>query len=82
MKEKQFIIERECNSCGGSGEAPKKPCKCCGGHGTESKLQTVSVQIPPGVADGETLKIKNAGNVGENGGQSGDLFVTVNVKPP
>lgn len=77
--QKQFIIQEDCPACNGSGKETKKPCHSCRGTGAANKKQTIIVDIPAGVANGETIRIPLAGNVGENGGPRGDLLISVSV---
>ena len=54
-------------------------------HGTQLKLtvhgETVNVKVPAGIQDGQKLKVKGKGQHSPNGGPSGDLVVTIKVKP-
>jgi molecular chaperone DnaJ len=70
-----------CTSCDGTGEEIAAPCRECGGEGRVPKVQAVSIDVPPGVADGMELRISGAGTAGVFGGQSGDLYVSLRVAP-
>lgn len=71
-----------CTACGGSGVAAGgAACTACRGRGTVPGKASVSVQIPPGVADGARLRIAGQGHAGAHGGPPGDLIVTVHQKP-
>lgn len=70
-----------CPDCGGRGKTIKNPCKKCRGKGTISVSKTINVNIPAGVNDGNRVSIRGMGNVGENGGPSGDLYLQIRVKP-
>ncbi len=75
-----FIVEQPCRRCRGTGKIIKNPCKKCGGTGRVNKNRTLSVKIPAGVDNGSKIKLTGEGEAGMNGGNSGDLFVFVNVK--
>jgi len=70
-----------CPTCGGSGKIIKNPCKSCGGSGKERVSKKLSVNVPAGIDDGQTLSLRGEGNAGSNGGPSGDVLVTVSVRP-
>ncbi len=50
-------MKSTCRRCHGQGKIITTPCHKCSGTGTTVKTQTVSVQVPPGVADGQTLRV-------------------------
>jgi molecular chaperone DnaJ len=74
-----MIFSRSCGACSGTGHQRPRPCEPCAGSGQETRSETVSVRIPPGVADGDRLRVPGKGNVGLSGGQAGDLYATVRV---
>lgn len=76
-----FTIERACPSCGGAGRVIEKPCKVCGGAGRVHKEKTLSVDIPPGVDEGNRIRLAGEGEAGIRGGAPGDLYVFLSVKP-
>jgi molecular chaperone DnaJ len=76
-----MVFTRSCTSCGGSGEQRPRPCDRCAGSGQETQAEAVRTQIPPGVADGERIRVAGKGNAGSQGGPPGDLYVTVHVAP-
>src|SRR5665647_2835722 len=67
--------------CGGRGLIIETPCPVCSGTGRARSTRTMQVRIPAGVDDGQRIRIKGKGGVGENGGAAGDLYVTVHVTP-
>src|SRR3989338_1735084 len=74
----QFQTTAMCQSCGGDGTVPNKPCKTCKGHGIERDQRNITFSIPPGIDDGQMVRITGEGEaVGK--GVSGDLYVTVHV---
>jgi molecular chaperone DnaJ len=76
-----FTVSRTCSQCGGQGTYISDPCGECGGAGRVRKLHTLSIKIPPGVDTGSRLKLRNEGETGASGGQPGDLYVVIDVKP-
>ena len=72
---------KSCTRCGGKGKVIKNPCQKCRGVGRVRTPKTITVTIPAGIDDGQTLSLSGQGDVGVNGGPNGNLYVTVNVKP-
>lgn len=70
-----------CDNCHGSGKVIEKPCKTCNGKGRIRHTVEQTVEIPAGIDDGQIISIRGAGDSGINGGPSGDLRVSVNVRP-
>ena len=69
-----------CRRCGGTGKLVKDPCPGCGGKGKVRRQRTISVNIPAGIDDGQTISLRGQGHAGANGGPKGDLLITVSVK--
>jgi molecular chaperone DnaJ len=76
-----FSQVRTCDKCYGTGEIPKKACGVCHGSGRIEINRDVKVELLQGIEDGQIIKIKGAGEAGERGTASGDLYVRVRVKP-
>ncbi|MGE0743825.1 MAG: molecular chaperone DnaJ [Rhodospirillales bacterium] len=76
-----FTIERTCPSCHGAGKIVKDPCPACTGSGRVRKEKTLSVNIPQGVEDGTRIRLAGEGEAGMAGGQPGDLYIFIAVKP-
>jgi len=76
-----FSTSGPCPRCGGRGKIIKEPCTACRGSGTVRKQRKISVNIPAGIDDGQTVSLRGQGNAGTNGGGSGDLLITVSVAP-
>ena len=70
-----------CDYCSGTGEVPKEYCSNCKGLGVLRREEEITIQIPSGVHDGETMKMSGAGEAIKNG-KSGDLYIKINVKIP
>ena len=72
---------RTCSQCQGTGKIIKDPCNTCRGTGKVKKTKKYEVNIPKGIDNGQTIRLANKGEIGENGGGYGDLLVTVYVQP-
>ena len=72
---------KPCPHCSGKGKIIKNPCPKCRGLGRLRVQKTVNIDIPAGIADGQTLRLSGQGDCGINGGPSGDLLININVKP-
>ena len=68
-----------CPNCGGTGKVIKEKCSDCGGTGYTSSKKRISVTIPAGIDNGQSIRIREKGEPGANGGPRGDLLVEVNV---
>jgi len=55
-------------------------CGTCGGQGLNQKAKQIKVTIPPGVEDGNKLRVRGEGDAGPKGGPSGDLYIYLRVK--
>jgi molecular chaperone DnaJ len=69
-----------CDACHGSGKVPEKPCSVCHGRGVERQRQTIKLKIPAGIDDGATVRLAGRGEAVQ-GGEKGDLYVNIRVKP-
>ena len=76
-----FSFSQVCPTCAGRGTIIKEPCPQCGGRGVERRRRDVKVRIPPGVDDGQRIRVAGRGAAGANGGPPGDLYVVVHVGP-
>lgn len=70
-----------CPDCRGAGRIIREPCQRCKGKGRVRRSFTTRVDIPAGIDDGQTVRLRGEGCAGANGGPSGDLLVTVTVRP-
>lgn len=69
-----------CPVCSGRGKVPEKVCSVCKGKGTERAKQEVTMKIPAGIDDGATIRLRERGEA-IAGGDKGDLYVSIRVKP-
>jgi molecular chaperone DnaJ len=76
-----FAFAEPCTACRGSGRVVEHPCAQCAGSGAATSERTLNVRIPPGVADGQRIRLAGRGAPGERGGPAGDLLVLVHVTP-
>ena len=76
-----FATTSPCGRCGGKGRIIKTPCTACRGSGLERKRRTIQAKIPAGIDNGQTISIRGQGHAGKNGGPSGDLLITITVRP-
>jgi molecular chaperone DnaJ len=75
-----FGFSEPCTECRGSGSIIEHPCDECNGSGVTTRTRTINVRIPPGVEDGQRIRLAGQGEAGLRGAPSGDLYVTVHVK--
>lgn len=68
-----------CPECKGTGKIVKEKCPDCYGSGYTSSRKKIQVTIPAGIDDGQSIRIRDKGEPGSNGGPRGDLLVEVNV---
>lgn len=68
-----------CPQCQGRGQTPDQICKKCSGQTRIKQSSEVSVQIPKGIEDGTTIKLKGKGAAGLFGGEYGDLYLEIRV---
>ena len=77
----QLVREQACDVCGGEGRIAAVPCSECGGRGHRAQRRTLEVDVPPGIADDQRIRLTGRGHAGERGGPPGDLYVVVRVTP-
>ena len=75
-----FQSQTSCSNCGGKGKVIKNPCSSCNGSGFNRVSKKLNVNIPAGIADGQTVVLSGQGDAGRNGGQNGDVLVDVSIK--
>ena len=75
-----FITQTVCDMCGGTGRIIERVCHVCGGSGRVKRRRRITVNIPPNVENGTRLRVPGGGNAGYNGGDYGDLYITLRVR--
>ncbi|HNY35823.1 MAG TPA: molecular chaperone DnaJ [Candidatus Pacearchaeota archaeon] len=74
----QYVI---CPDCHGEGVKPEKPCNVCHGEGRIKKEEKIKINIPAGVDNNQIIKVKGKGEAGKRGGEAGDLYIRISIKP-
>jgi molecular chaperone DnaJ len=77
----EFIRTQTCPDCRGEGRLIQHPCAQCKGTGQELESRTLEVDIPPGIHDGQRIRLSGEGHSGILGGRAGDVYVRVRVRP-
>ncbi len=72
---------QSCPDCGGTGKIIQDKCPECGGTGYVTSRKTLSVSIPAGIFNGQSVRLREKGEPGVAGGPRGDLLVEVIVSP-
>lgn len=67
-----------CDNCGGAGVRNHRPCPVCGGTGRVTRSEQFQVRIPPGVTEGQQLRLPRRGEAG-HGGPAGDMLLSVRL---
>lgn len=74
-----FMIQTTCPSCRGEGSTVRERCPDCRGAGTVGKTSKLTINVPAGVDDGQTLRLAGKGEAAPGGGPSGHLYVVLRV---
>jgi molecular chaperone DnaJ len=77
----QIVRTQVCDACMGEGKTAREPCEECHGRGRKATRAELEVNIPPGIADDQRIRLTGEGHMGERGGPPGDLYVLVRVRP-
>jgi molecular chaperone DnaJ len=75
-----FQLQQACPRCRGTGKIIRNPCDTCLGQGRIRRTKKLAVKIPPGVDNGDRIRLSGEGEAGRNGGPPGDLYVEVHVR--
>ena len=75
-----MLQTRVCPKCNGKKFINGSICKHCLGKGEFTNYKKFTVKIPAGVKDKSKIRLAGEGTLGENGGKSGDLYITIHLK--
>src|SRR5712691_13420427 len=76
----EFVRTQACPACGGSGRKIETPCTECQGAGRVLEERRLEVTIPPGIHDGQRIRLSGEGHAGMTGARAGDMYVQVHVR--
>ena len=76
-----MVFSKTCAQCAGSGRQRQAVCPTCAGQQVETRSEALTVNLPPGLEDGARIRVAGKGHVGRNGGENGDLYISVEVQP-
>jgi molecular chaperone DnaJ len=76
-----MVFSKPCPHCGGSGQQRPAFCPTCGGQKVEMRTEPLAITLPPGLADGARMRVAGKGHTGRNGGEPGDLYLSIAVAP-
>ena len=72
---------RVCDACHGQGTIINDPCPKCSGRGRVRRNRKITIKIPAGIDNGMQIPLRKQGELGLRGGENGDLYIFVTVKP-
>lgn len=72
---------RVCEACYGQGTIINDPCPKCSGRGRVRRNRKITIKIPAGIDNGMQIPLRKQGEPGLRGGENGDLYIFVTVKP-
>jgi molecular chaperone DnaJ len=76
-----FSVSTPCPGCRGSGVDPASACPRCKGARIDTRPRSIEVTIPPAVAEGTVLRLRQMGAPGKQGGPPGDLRIHIRIQP-
>jgi molecular chaperone DnaJ len=76
----QFVQQRTCPECGGVGQVLETPCSECLGEGRLLATRQLEIDVPAGIHDGQTIRVRGEGHAGFQSRDRGNAFVTVRVR--
>jgi molecular chaperone DnaJ len=77
----EFVRTEPCRTCVGSGRVIERRCEECNGAGQVLEERTLRLDVPPGIHDGQRIRVSGEGHAGVSGGRAGDVYVLVRVRP-
>lgn len=75
----QFTTATTCPTCHGAGRTVEQACSACRGEGRAVQEVNLTITVPPGVEDGDRMRLRGQGEAGRHGGPPGDLYVVCHV---
>ncbi len=75
-----LVRAQVCPRCAGRGQVVEHPCTACRGEGRVPEEHVLEVDVPPGIHDGQRIRISGEGHVGQLGGHPGDVYVLIRVR--
>jgi molecular chaperone DnaJ len=76
-----MVFSRPCEACSGGGVQATMKCPACHGRQLETLAESLTVTLPPGLEDGARVRLAGKGHHGANGGDAGDVYISVHVEP-
>lgn len=80
MQQGFFSLQQTCPACRGAGKVITDPCRDCHGQGRKREEKELDVKIPPGVDEGDRIRLTGEGEAATQGGISGDLYVEIHIR--
>jgi molecular chaperone DnaJ len=77
----EFVRTQTCPTCAGTGRRIEQPCSECSGAGRVVEERTLAVDVPPGIHNGQRIRLTGEGHAGLLGGRAGDVYVEVRIRP-
>ncbi|OGC82326.1 MAG: molecular chaperone DnaJ [Candidatus Abawacabacteria bacterium RBG_16_42_10] len=77
----QIVTSQTCHTCHGSGQTYSQRCTECQGEGRKRKQESMTIHVPAGIDNGESLRMRGYGEVGKFGKNPGDLYIHIQVMP-
>lgn len=77
----QIVTSQTCHTCHGSGKTFSQRCTECQGEGRKRKQESMTIHVPAGIDNGESLRMRGYGEVGRFGKNPGDLYLHIQVTP-
>ena len=75
-----FMVSTTCPDCRGEGKRINDPSKDCKAQGDQDREDVLTDTVPPGVEDGQTLRLSGKGEMSREGGIPGNLYVNLHVE--
>jgi molecular chaperone DnaJ len=76
-----MVFSKSCPQCAGTGRLSQLLCRVCHGQRVENRTGSLTVHIPPGIADGGRVRVSGKGHAGVRGAPAGDLVIDIEVRP-